>query len=130
MPLSIKKTDQFIADFATVFRKTLNLFISTPEIITEQLRIKCLNILGDDEPELKFEIIPLENGLWKCLVCDQQCKGQYSAKRHFKFKHVENVPITCRLCTNVLKNIRSHYRHCRDVHGLTAEELRIDNFVA
>ena len=62
-------------------------------------------------------VLPLDNGLWSCGVCEKTYKYKCDVKCHIQNTHQGDKRIQCPYCFKVSKNpttLRVHYRlHCK-----------------
>ena len=70
---------------------------------------------GNDPPE---DCVVEENGQWVCVECGKKYAKKFTARRHYRYIHMDNKPVACDVCHKVFKNDGHLYDHRNHTHGL------------
>jgi uncharacterized protein with PIN domain len=87
--------------------------------------IPIFKFVGFDDPGL-VGLVPMEDGMVRCLTCGKSLASMPSARRHYSLVHANNKDdrISCQMCHRTFAAESYVDDHMRRVHGISKKMLK------
>ena len=87
--------------------------------------IPIFKFVGFDDPGL-VGLVPMEDGMVRCLTCGKSLASMPSARRHYNLVHANNKDdrISCQMCHRTFAAESYVDDHMRRVHGISKKMLK------